>query len=511
MGKKLVGTDVPEARLERCPRSGDIVLRGNVPVLVEEPDHQALECLWINGADADGAGEEINFRITHHRVGQALEKQHQWQGFPLVVERNEGPAQFCATGQHGMGLLVVGKQRAGIKAGDSMLCMDFGTDADAVGAGNLPGIAVPEYQMLVEGVEFVQVAGLVGPLSHGAEGFFPGTSEFKDAFRDVFVISQVALVTGNLEEHLGGNPVQFLLHLFRVARGRDRFGTFDGEGFGFGLELRLHGIDAVAQVAVQILEGLVVAHLRHGDRLADAHRNSPAFLVDGLPDKIQGTQHRVDLAQAVETLGTAAFNIDRNDRTVAHPDELDDGNRPWNVFNDMVFQGSTFPGRLIGGHLSGGEETDAAAVLDVLQRLSHSLQIALPGGDTIVERIHAEHGRPHFRHDAEQEVTHGMQVGTYMSDDVKHHQAVQAAEVMVGNQDKRPFARDVVELPGFQVIFDVKIFQYACRKVAGTSALAPFINSVGLVEPGHAHEEICGQPSERPAQLEGFLYIRFID
>ena len=112
-----------------------------------------------------------------------------------------------------------------------------------------------------------------------------------------------------------------------------------------GLKFRLHRVDAVAQETVEFFELLVAVHLCNRNRLADAHRNTLALLVDRLIDQVCRPQHRVDPAQAMETLRASAFKIDRQHRAVARPDELDDGHGPRTVFDDVLLPSrALFPG-----------------------------------------------------------------------------------------------------------------------------------------------------------------------
>ena len=310
-------------------------------------------------------------------------------------------------------------------------------------------------------------------------------------------------------------PLQFALQRFAVARQGNLLGArlhlAARNQPALGLELGLHRIDAVAQEAVKFFHRAVVVHLGHRDGLADAHRDGHALLVEDLVDQVGGTESRINLAYAMEVLGGHTLKVDGHHGAFRHPDKLDDGFRPRAVLDDAGIGGGAEFRRLIGSYRASREQPEASAVPEMLKGLPHSHQAAASAAQSVGKGVDGEHIVAHFRHGGKNIVAEGVQVGTNVTHDIEHHHAVNAAEMVVGQQDEGPFLRNIFELLDLQVVFDIQLFKNLGGKVKPLVSDALIVKFMGFIDTHGLHGARGNQPPDGAAHANGFLNIRFID
>ena len=247
--------------------------------------------------------------------------------------------------------------------------------------------------MLVVRVVVVHVDGLVAAFARGPERFFAPAPQLDHRNGYLRVLRQVALIGSHFEEHVAPvlEAVELLDHGFLVARKgdrRDQLRRF-GELFVRIVELHLHGVDAAAQIAAQLLQVGILRQLVGHDGPADAHGDRLALLVEQFVGQVERAEDRVDASHKMEPFRVLRLEVDRNHRHVGVADELDDRRRPGNVFHGALLERSPVFGTLVRGHFARREQAETAAGGQVLLGHTDAGQAAARR-NLVVERIDGE-------------------------------------------------------------------------------------------------------------------------
>ena len=298
--------------------------------------------------------------------------------------------------------------------------------------------------------------------------------------RDTVHGSEIHAVVADFEEDAVGDARHLLTDDLRVDRRGQRLGDVLCCDCLVGPAFRLEGVCAVAQVFSK-LGHAVLAHLLGTDGLPDADLHVGALLVEHLMDKAHGAQAGMNPAQEMEELGVRAFEIYGNHRETGVLYHFDDVVRPGLVFHDLFLaDGRALRPFLVGAHLSGREESEGAAVVDVLE--GHPYALDALGAAALGEVVHGHEAAPEAGDEGEDEGRENPVVRTLGADYGTEDQAVDAAEVMVGNGDESSFFGDAGELFGENFVGGADFLEHGLRELGAVIHHEFLMHRIDLVQ-----------------------------
>src|SRR5579862_3404738 len=136
-------------------------------------------------ADADGAEEHRIFRMHGNETRDAFPQLKQRSVLALILEAYEGAAEFKRGTDLQEQPLVVAEHGICVESLDAAVADDFVRVADAISAGQLLFLFVPQQQMPVVGIEVIEVEAAAGAFADGAESHFAETAEFVERMRQL--------------------------------------------------------------------------------------------------------------------------------------------------------------------------------------------------------------------------------------------------------------------------------------------------------------------------------------
>ena len=234
----------------------------------------------------------------------------------LVFWNDEGPPEFHGGLEHRRESGPHPKQGMRVESACAIPLHDDPALPDAVGTGQFPGFAVPQNEVLVVQVVFVEVERPVGPLAHRPEGLLAATANFLEQARDACCRGEV-----NVKFAVGK---QFQPFDFSHLRGEGflQLSVLDGHRrlrqaqsrkvFASHLKGRPQRIGPGPQEAGQLFIALEALDIALANGPPDAHAKDIALLVAQFGCHPQRTQGRMDQAEKLKERAVGPIDVHWN-------------------------------------------------------------------------------------------------------------------------------------------------------------------------------------------------------
>jgi hypothetical protein len=138
----------------------------------------------IGGADADGAEEVAALGVLDDEPADGLPEEGERVEVALVFRTHKRAAEFDGGAEVVKESGVEAEQGGGIEAGGAAAEEEGLSEGEAVGAGNLAALGIPEEDVGVGLVEGVEVEGCARPFAGEAEGELAEAADFAESERD---------------------------------------------------------------------------------------------------------------------------------------------------------------------------------------------------------------------------------------------------------------------------------------------------------------------------------------
>ena len=308
---------------------------------------------------------------------------------------------------------------------------------EAIATDDRRGLVVPEHDLVVPGVEGVEVAIQAGAFGHGAEGRLAQAADFAQGMRQVLAQEAVHLeVAAGKEQVFLRKALQFCPQEQRVHRRDDRglrCRRFSGRDF---LAFAATGKQFAAE-AQETRRLLVVGMIRQlGRRYGIGRTQADDLTVMTL--ELAQEEHRPDLgvdeAQRLKKARVAALDPQGKNRGADLAGHAHDLRRPYRVVDATGLQAET-------GDLARGERQDAAASAQVRQDAPCAGDVAGIGGVGI-ERIDLDQPGTDARDLAQPAIADDQRVRTGSQQEIHRHQTVGQAMRMIRDDDESSGPRD---------------------------------------------------------------------
>ena len=325
--------------------------------------------------------------------------------------------------------MVVVEQRRRVEPVEAATAHDVLDDADAIRPDDLARGGIPHEQMMVVGIEAIEVERLARALPDRAERQFTLSADLVEHMRQTFGFGGVDDVLLGLEQSALGWQALDL--------GDERLDRFRRRDLGHGRRDRgrrgPRGPEcegAFAQIGHERGVVRLRAQCRRGDRLAHGESQRVPELVEELARQTQRAQHGMHEAEHLEPGAVASREVHRQHRRAGAAHETRERRSPRRFLD-------TAPTAMQVRDLARGEQHEHAALLEPAMRGAHAGDVALLRARA-AERIDGDVERTHLGDLIEQEVPEEADVLADRREQRHERDALDHPERMIGDHDARP-------------------------------------------------------------------------